>query len=127
MISTTAFSNIGDADALYIRTFAADRDGVNQTSLTDLAFNGDLFAGGTQTSTDGERLYSVIADTDFGTDWRLSGQIAFINPQALRSNYAAQFKLVDTMPDMAPVPLPAAGWMLLAGLAWLGVLRRRTA
>lgn len=35
------------------------------------------------------------------------------------------FGIANTSPEVAPVPLPAAGWMLLAGLGGLMALRRR--
>lgn len=37
----------------------------------------------------------------------------------------AQFGVASTSPDVAPVPLPAGGWLLLGGLGALGVVRRR--
>ena len=40
------------------------------------------------------------------------------------SNAEGSDKLVGT-PDMTPIPLPAAGWMLLAGLGGLAAARRR--
>ncbi|MEM6610445.1 MAG: VPLPA-CTERM sorting domain-containing protein [Pseudomonadota bacterium] len=38
----------------------------------------------------------------------------------------AEFGIANTSPDTAPIPLPAAGWMLLAGMGGLAVLRRRS-
>ena len=40
------------------------------------------------------------------------------------SNAGGSDKLVGT-PDMTPIPLPAAGWMLIAGLGGLAAARRR--
>lgn len=44
--------------------------------------------------------------------------------EALGDLAGTEFGRATTTPDLAPVPLPAAGWMLLAGLGGLVALRR---
>lgn len=67
----------------------------------------------------------VFAGTGLGGD--VDGfTAAASNFNALLPIATAKFELatIDDAPDMPPVPLPAAAWMLIAGLGSLGALRR---
>lgn len=123
-ISTTTFTDVGNTDAIYIRAASRDEtDGTESTLLSDLMFNSGGVLGSVL-SEDGARTYAKITGADFAADWNLTGFITFTGPfNKDGSSYAAQFKLVDT----APIPLPAAAWMLLAGLGGLFVVGRRRA
>ncbi len=86
---------------------------INSMNLGDFTFSG------------GAKFYHL---TGFdATDFTATGSILFdydtpIPNNQKRSNLAVQFKLVDTP---APVPLPAAGWLLGAGVAALVGYGRR--
>lgn len=98
------------------------------TSLTNLSLNGmavgvdNIPAGAGSANT----AYTVIENFAFDGDWTLTGVSTFAWDGAAPSGsrLASQFKLTD----VAPVPLPAAAWMLLSGLGALaaaaGRLRR---
>ncbi|MEM7710417.1 MAG: VPLPA-CTERM sorting domain-containing protein [Pseudomonadota bacterium] len=68
-------------------------------------------------------------DLDFadGIDLDITGTLA----GALTSVFGApdltgaQFGVAVTSPELAPIPLPASAWMLLAGLGGMGVMARR--
>ncbi|MEM7489132.1 MAG: VPLPA-CTERM sorting domain-containing protein [Pseudomonadota bacterium] len=68
-------------------------------------------------------------DTDFsdGIDLDITATLA----GALTSIFAApdltgaQFGVATTSPEVAPIPLPASAWMLLAGLGGVGLVARR--
>ncbi len=123
VISTTHFTDIGSANSLFLRAASRnDTSGVDSTALTNLQFNSGGVLG-SLLSADGARTYAKITDVDFGSDWNLTGDIAFTGfGSRLGSNYSAQFKLVNAP---APVPLPAAGLLLLGALGGLGVAKRR--
>lgn len=44
---------------------------------------------------------------------------------ALIDNVSLTARITDSAPDLAPVPLPAAGWLMLAGIGGLGAARLR--
>jgi hypothetical protein len=121
-ISTSTFTDIGNTDAIYIRAASPDEtDGTESTLLSDLTFNSGSVLGSVL-SEDGARTYAKITGADFAEDWNLTGSITFTGPfDKNGSHYAAQFKLLD----VAPIPLPAAGWMLIAALGGLFGLRSR--
>ena len=75
--------------------------------------------------------YDRSVDRSFTFDvtfTRTSAGDALFNTYALVNGGAVATE-VDRFPGIAPVPLPAAGWMLLMGLGGMGLLRsrRRTA
>jgi hypothetical protein len=121
-IFTDVFTNVGDANIMYIRAASRDETGdVESTLLSDIMFNGGGVLGSVL-SEDGARTYATITGADFASDWNLTGDLTFTGPFGKTgSNYAVQFKLVET----TPIPLPAAGWMLIAGVGGLVALKRR--
>jgi opacity protein-like surface antigen len=117
LVADTTSIVLGDADAMYVRV-----RGRTEASLTGMMLGatniGDL------TSVNGDDAWLRIGDYAWGANWVLTGTINFVGlpSNGNGSNWAAQFKLVD---EPAPIPLPAAGWMLLAGLGGLAALRRK--
>jgi hypothetical protein len=67
--------------------------------------------------TSGAALASVTHHT-LGS--AIDGALDNVAPQTVTSNLDLQ-----GAPTISPVPLPAAGWMLLAGLGGIVALRRR--
>ncbi|MEM6409596.1 MAG: VPLPA-CTERM sorting domain-containing protein [Pseudomonadota bacterium] len=59
-------------------------------------------------------------------DWTASGTATSANASNYTFNTSGGTSATDINIDLAPVPLPAAGWLLVAGLAGLGALRRRS-
>ncbi len=106
-------------NALYVRTSNSD----GSFSLTNLVLNGmatgDITASG--------KAYSVSTDLDFQSAFTISGTSNFadgiINSGPNKNNgsrLATQFKFVE----VAPIPVPAAGILLVAALGGLGAMRR---
>jgi hypothetical protein len=119
-ISATAPSLAG-ANALFIRT--RDRNATNFIALTNLALNGHAVPNaGALGGFSADPEYVQVSGIDFASDWSLTGDVTFTDDGSSRgSSPAAQFKVTN----VAPVPLPAAGWMLVAGVAGLAAMRRR--
>jgi hypothetical protein len=74
--------------------------------------------------------YLALGGFDADVDFKLTGTGQFDldgSRSNVGSNLAAQVKFTDL--DVAPIPLPAAGWLLLAGVGGLGAMgaRRRAA
>lgn len=99
----------------------------NPLTLTDLAFaQTDIttrsFSSLSSDIGDGE--YLGIGGLDFGSPWEFSG-MAKIFGATSGSRTAFQIKLTETGSAPSPVPLPAAAWLLLAGIGGLGIAARR--
>lgn len=104
--------------------------------LTDMALNGTALpdlapvASGSGSGPG----YLQVGGIDWSADWSLTGDMAFTwtTPNIPGgSNLNVNFKLTDlVMPgdnggQPGVIPLPAAGWLLLSGLAGLGWVGRR--
>ena len=113
-------------------------------ALTDVTLEADQLYSMIFTITSGNGIWSASGDPSFGGTGEVTPTTGYqiltdINPNfILRSStedgpYAVlQFTLTRTVAGSsepidgpAPVPLPAAGWMLLAGVAGLAALRRK--
>ncbi len=122
-IATIDSIDLDGAQSLFIRI--RDKDTDDFVALTALTLEGHAIPnasalGGFSSSVEYVQVFGI----DFDADWTLAGQLAFaIGNDSSGSNPAAQFKVTN----VAPIPLPAAGWMLIAGLGALGALRRRRA
>ncbi|MEM7470855.1 MAG: VPLPA-CTERM sorting domain-containing protein [Pseudomonadota bacterium] len=58
-------------------------------------------------------------------DWTASGTATSPNASKYTFNTSGGTSATDINIDLAPVPLPAAGWLLLAGLGGMGYMGRR--
>lgn len=107
-------------NALFIRTRNSD----GSFSITDLVLDGmmadDITAPGLS--------FARVDDLDFQSMFRISGTTIFANDIVTSgpmrnggSNLAAQFKFAE----VAAIPVPAAGILLLGALGGLGAIRRQ--
>ena len=128
-ISSSDF-DLSAADTLLVGgRFANDSSNVQKNgtlSLSGLTLGGESLPDLNAGNTSGYDGYTVTG-FDFGSDFTLSGFAIFDyaaggNGTQVASNLATQFKFVD---GPAPVPLPAAGILLLGALGGLGLVKRR--
>ena len=113
------------ARSLFVR--ARSEDAANKVELTNLTLGGHvlddiLFAGGGSAGAS----YLRVDGFDFGADWTLAGDATFSweGTMPRGSRLGVNFKVTDVEP-VAPVPVPAAGVLLVGALGALGLARRR--
>jgi hypothetical protein len=115
--------------SMFIRTRANDdAQGIGSVTLAGMTLNGaplpDLSSPGPGSAGAG---YLQLSGFDWSGDWVLGGVSTFAWDGAAipsGSRLGATFKLTD-LPGPSAIPLPAAGWLLLAGIGGLGALARR--
>lgn len=132
---TFDLTNPGETETFDFLTFTGDGSGLATYDITaNLAFvTPDVSATGSGTS--GVALfYGSIAGGTLSWDSGVPAQVGFGDGGLATINFeggtgiflgdtattAASVKL-----DVAPIPLPAAGWMLLAGLGGIAAMKRR--
>ena len=121
--SATSGVDLTDMRSMFVRTRSSDAP-EGSASLTGLTLNG--FALGDNVPAAGEGIgaaYLQVFDFDFASDWTLAGvtRFAWSGDLPAGSRLGSQIKLTN----LAPVPLPAAAWLLLGGVAALGAASRR--
>lgn len=112
-------------ESIFIRARSVDAD--NKLEFKNLALGshgiGDLdFVGGGSTGAN----YIQVSGIDFSSSWDLTGDAVFSwtgSTIPRGSNLGGTFKLTN----LAPVPLPAAAWLLLAVSGGLIAAKRRVA
>ena len=114
------------ARSLLIR--ARSQDAENRVELTNLMLGGRmlddvLFAGGGWQGAS----YLRVNGFDFAGDWRLTGDATFAWDGAFPrgSRLDVNFKVTDLGEAVAPIPVPAAGVLLLGALCAMGAAGRR--
>lgn len=117
-------ARFGQTTSLMVRARARDwAGGVEHgaTRLTDLTLDGRAL--GDLEAVDGAS-YLAVSGFDFTRSFEITGAFRFDYAGTRpRSHHAAQFKFTDL--EVAPIPVPAAGLMLLGALGALGAARLR--
>lgn len=122
----TTTIDLSSANAFLIRTGRGNEGGSgNFVELTDLVFGTHaLTPSSLKSNADfGLGNFLFLTGIDGSQDWTLEGK-AFINAGS-QSKPAFQVKIGEH--DPAVIPLPAAAWLLLAGLGGLFAVGRRRA
>lgn len=119
-LSTTI--DLSDANSILLRVARASGADGTSVLLSDLKFSSVGLDPSSVVSNDDFNLgnFLYFTDIDGMSDWSVSGT-ALIEGGG-QSKPAFQFKIGETV---APVPLPAAVWMLLAGVGGLVAVSRR--
>jgi hypothetical protein len=133
---TGSYDGLSDANTMFIRI--RNPSATDRISLTDMRLDGrdigDLSFG--QAMDDGTAVgagsagagYLQVGNFAFSDPWTLTGQVTLDWAGArvpANSALGATFKLANV--PVAPVPLPAAGLLMVAGLGGLALVRRRRA
>lgn len=108
-LKVTDVTSFGPATSLWIR--ADGRDG-SSVSLTDLALEGHALP---DLVTDGGVSYLGVSYGDLASNWTLTGNTV-MDGFIRGSTPSFQIKVSDT----SVVPLPAAAWLMISGLAGIG-------
>lgn len=110
-------------NALRILMVGPGPDG-NYFSLSDLTVNSVAVSGDVVGSTTAPRTFEDFYLSGFGFgDIALTGTISYFGQIGDTQSEGARVEFA--LGNVAPVPLPAAGWLLLAGLGGLGIAARR--
>jgi hypothetical protein len=111
--------DLAGLETLFVRTNAGSRGSV---ALTNLSFDGMSLP-----DLSGPQQYLAVGGIDTTNSFVIEGEATFdfIGTKKPRSNPIAEFKFTNVPLEVAPVPLPAAGVLLLAGVAGLGALGAR--
>ena len=119
-MSTTI--DLSDANSILLRVARASGADGTSVLLSDLEFSSVGIVPSSIGSNDdfdlGNFLY--FTDIDGASDWSVSGTALIVGGR--QSRPAFQFKIGETA---TPIPLPAAAWMLLAGVGGIAAMSRR--
>ncbi|WP_308916924.1 choice-of-anchor W domain-containing protein [Jannaschia sp. LMIT008] len=114
----TRSDDLAGTRSLFIR----NRNDRGSVSVSNLMLGGMSLDGLPGSGTN----YTAIGGVDFTSGFSLTGDIAFDFTGSNKTPNAAtivEFKFTDL--DVAPIPLPAGGLLLLGGLGALGAMRAR--
>jgi hypothetical protein len=113
-------TDLSAANAILLRL---GRGGTHSLTMSNLTFNGAaLNPASVSTNTDnnlGNFLY--LTGLNSTADWSITGFADLTGGRG--SQPAFQFKIGEA--PVAPIPLPAAAWLLIGGLGALGAVARR--
>ncbi len=112
--------SLGGASTIFIRAFGSSTTSMNLTNLTFAQGSSSHLLDGGALSSNSTAQYLAFFGFDSTADWTVAGTAA-LGTRVAGSNPAFQIKITD----VPPIPLPAAGLLLLGGLGALGVAARR--
>ncbi|MEL6234131.1 MAG: VPLPA-CTERM sorting domain-containing protein, partial [Pseudomonadota bacterium] len=123
---------LGDGNTIKITSVSmAARNGFTYGSSVNILANSDFaYRGWGITTLDGSKVNFSYSDSRFSKGfniWSKSNTVS-TNPWGnylVKHGYKAKNWSIKEMPHTAPVPLPASGLLLLAGLGGFALLRRR--
>lgn len=125
-VTKTVAGGLGGFQSMFIRMDGRNANDTTSASLTNLTL---VDSSGTHNLPDlfedDAIFYAQLGTFNLLSDWSLSGDVTLAGRNA-NAQPSVQIKLAD----VAPVPLPAAAWLLIGGLGslfGLGRLRRRAA
>lgn len=125
-VTSTAGADLSGATSMFIRARSNDdARGMGSMALTGLSIGGMALPDVIPAAGGGDgAAYLQVFDIDWAADWVLEG-VATLSWDGATipsgSRLGANFKVTN----LAPVPLPAAAWLLIGGVGVLAAASRR--
>jgi hypothetical protein len=117
------YSYTGTPTINALQVTVADRDGSGELWLTDLVVNGTALGAVTVETDEGFQDFMVSGLTAGLSEYTITGVINVSGSFGTSQELSRIEIRAGSLPN--PIPLPAAGWMLIAGVGGLVALKRR--